>query len=592
MRRVWNIFIIFSFVFGCGESSNESAPASSEETESSETGNSGTVEVVTSDNGEEPATIQTASGEVSLPKDTEAPAKNAIIGTLYVGVPDDELTALTSASNRIANAQVKLFALDGNGKPSGNPIKTTTSDAEGKYQFTFDNDVDLNNLNYVVLTQIPNSGEVRNTFVHDLETDVSVSSTVGTLAFQVAMMLSAATLTELDRDDVKQLIATITPLLTDDSASLATIYDAIVTNSDFRSLFNQRFDTDVSGVDLRKLPPQVLGVTIKVNNIVTTDTSVKTGDSVEIDALIIDPKGLPVEVGFYQMRSCSGVGFIQDFSSSSKVTYTFVEADITNCTSIIIAAKNNDGIDFDSNLLGDLQYGISFSVSDHREPPTVDSVVVKKDGVTVNANDFKVGEELTLEVNATDPNGLPLEYRFYLMRSCGGAGDLQSWSSSSTLTYTFATEDITNCTSIIVYVKNNDDIEKEGTGWGDLQYGVSFNVTDHREPPVVNSITFKKNGSSYSGNDFQVGDTVTITVNASDPNSLPLEYRFYQMRNCGGVGDVQSWSSSNETSYTFVEADITSCTSIIVYVRNNDGLELEGTGWGDLQQGNSFDVNF
>jgi hypothetical protein len=525
-----------------------------------------------------------------------AEIENIIQGTLYIGLPENALGLTNGSGGTIANATLSLYSTSVDGRPSGKPIAQVTSDQDGRYQFELSSQLSASQLNYVVVAQLPNSSEIRNSFVYDRTTDVSVSSTVGTLAAQVAMMISGAAISELGPTEVKGLIDRVGQVLENDNASLASIYDAVIEDQNFRAFFNDKFTTDVSGVDLRKLPPQVLGYTIRVNGNITENMAVKTGDSISIDVLVVDPKGLPVQVGFYQMRSCGGVGFIQDFSSSAVMNYTFVEADITNCTSIIIAARNNDGIEYDSSLFGDLQRGLSFQVTDHRVPPTVTHTEIKKNGTVVNTNNFRVGDTLRMNVQAVDPNSLPLEYRFYLMRSCGGIGDLQDWSSSPVLEYTFIEADITNCTSIIVYVRNNDGLEREGVGYGDLQSGNSFTVRDDRLPPEVSSITYMKNGNATTSNEFKVGDTLVLTVNASDPNSLPLEYRYYLMRNCGGVGDLHGtnggWTTSNTISHTFVEQDITSCTSIIVYVRNNDGLNLEGNTWGDLQRGNSFNVNF
>jgi hypothetical protein len=308
--------------------------------------------------------------------------------------------------------------------------------------------------------------------------------------------------------------------------------------------------------------------------------------------LATDPKGLPLEYRFYLMRNCGGVGDVQAWSELSDAEYTFVEDDISNCTSIVVGVRNDDGIDFDSTMFGDLQYAINVTVRDEREPPSVGSVTKYKNDQLYEGNEFAPGDTIRLIANATDPAGLPLEYRFYLMRNCGGAGDIQSWSELNEAEYTFVEADISNCTSIIVGVKNNDGIEFDSEMFGDLQYTVNLQVSDGRLPPVVNSVTKYKNGNLYTGNEFQVGDTIRIVVDATDPNSLSLQYRFYLMRNCGGVGDVQSWSVSNEAEHTFVEADITSCTSIIIGVKNNDGIDFDGSMFGDLQSAVNVSVNF
>lgn len=100
----------------------------------------------------------------------------------------------------------------------------------------------------------------------------------------------------------------------------------------------------------------------------------------------------------------------------------------------------------------------------------------------------------------------------------------------------------------------------------DLQRGVTLKVSDGTMPPIVVSVTAVNTSGSallraadYSvhGSVVQVGDTATVTVEATDPLGLPLEYQFSLFRHCGWVKSLSNWTASNTINYTFTTEDIT-----------------------------------
>ncbi len=115
---------------------------------------------------------------------------------------------------------------------------------------------------------------------------------------------------------------------------------------------------------------------------------------------------------------------------------------------------------------------------------------------------------------------------------------------------------------------------------------VTFSYSSGLCHAVIDSIDLFANGQITDQTVFTVGDTVTIKINASDPNSLPLEYVFRRFRKNTFDVTLQNWSASDELTYTFVEADAVSGFSIVVGVRNNDGVDWDGF-FGDAQD--SFD---
>jgi hypothetical protein len=259
---------------------------------------------------------------------------------------------------------------------------------------------------------------------------------------------------------------------------------------------------------------------------------------------------------------------------------------------MLVGIRNNDGHNYDSVGLGDLQQSLSFQVSDGRLPPVPTEVVVKVNGVPTANRSFSPGDSISIEAIASDPNSLPLEYMFQRFRNCSGDSVVQNWSSSNSLNYTFQAADVTNCTIMFIGVRNNDGIDFDSTAMGDMQMQVQFNVSDGRLPPTISSLDVLVSNAVSPNRSFHVGDTITVRANASDPNSLPIEYFFMVFRSCGGTSDTQSFSSSNEFTYTFTSADVTSCTSIFVGAKNNDGIDMDSSTFGDVQSSISYDVSF
>lgn len=86
---------------------------------------------------------------------------------------------------------------------------------------------------------------------------------------------------------------------------------------------------------------------------------------------------------------------------------------------------------------------------------------------------FKVGDEFRIEARALDFLSSALEYKFKIKRDCVDSEVLQDWSADDTLDYTFQVSDVTNCTEIVIQVRNSDGTFLDGVD-GDLEYSVSF----------------------------------------------------------------------------------------------------------------------
>ncbi|MDH5647585.1 MAG: hypothetical protein OEZ01_16360, partial [Candidatus Heimdallarchaeota archaeon] len=122
------------------------------------------------------------------------------------------------------------------------------------------------------------------------------------------------------------------------------------------------------------------------------------------------------------------------------------------------------------------------------------------------------------------------------------------------------------------------------------QGSATFNVTGLLSPAVIDGIVITQNDIVTTNTNFSAGDTVTITINASDPNDLPLEYIFRRYRNNSLDITLQDWSATNTLTYTFLEEDAVNGFSIGVGVKNNDGVDADGFA-GDAQGSANFNIN-
>ncbi len=69
-----------------------------------------------------------------------------------------------------------------------------------------------------------------------------------------------------------------------------------------------------------------------------------------------------------------------------------------------------------------------------------------------------------------------------------------------------------------------------------------------------------------------IGDTITLTVDAYDPNGDPLVYRFSSVFP-SAMGVTSGWTSSSTYTWTFTSADVGSMRCVYISVKDNDGYD-------------------
>ncbi|WP_052879819.1 hypothetical protein [Vibrio coralliirubri] len=327
-----------------------------------------------------------------------------------------------------------------------------------------------------------------------------------------------------------------------------------------------------------------------IDGVETTSTEFDVDDTIEIEAIGEDPNGLPLDYVFYRTRRCSSDFTIQDWSPLNATKYTFTDDDSVNCFGILMGVRNNDGIDADSEFLGDAQTNLSLTVNSDRSNAKIDDVQVFYNGYITNKRDFKAGDTVTLKALASDGNNSPLEYVFYRGRHHSLDFTIADWGNSNQITYTFEDEDSARGFGLWVGVRNNDGFDADSETFGDAQSSTDFTILGIYQHPEINSLDVYKNGQLYHDDVFVVGEKATIKINASDPNSRPLNYVFYRTRQCSSDTTLQDWSAVDSYEYTFEVEDTVNCFGLLVGVKNDDGFDADSDFLGDTQGAVSFTV--
>ncbi|MBI2518839.1 MAG: hypothetical protein HYV97_00400 [Bdellovibrio sp.] len=440
------IGIVLFAVIGCSSKNSESTSASSS------------------------SATKTISGTVTGPN-----------GAITQGPLDFLIQPAWASYSIVSGADVRAYQIDTKGRVTASELGNGLTNADGTFEIDIPANTDTGNPNVIIVATDPqNTAKRYVSFVSGESADLGMSSSTVYMSIRSALGLTSASVNELSNtklDDLSTIAENI--LLIENSPDFSSAYDAIINEESFRTKLNASTETDISNTDLIKIAPLGLPTIIRDGQgNITQATSFNVGDTITLTANAVDLFGLPLQYVFRIYRHCTLDGTLQDWSPDNDITYTFTADDLTNCTAIFLGVKNNDGTDLDG-IFGDVQIGTMFTIRDGRLPPTATPLRVFDSSMNETASrSFHVGDTVTIVANASDPFGLPLEYVFRLFRNCFLASELQSWSATNSVTYTFTADDIstTGCTSIAVGVKNNDGIDMDGF-FGDLQDSTGFTIS-------------------------------------------------------------------------------------------------------------------
>lgn len=341
---------------------------------------------------------------------------------------------------------------------------------------------------------------------------------------------------------------------------------------------------------------------------VSSLTNVQIGDVIGFNVIATDPNSRPLAYDLSIKKSCAASLESVSSWSTSSTNYTWtIESESQGLTSTCVyfraRVRNDDGVEYQGPGKGDDSEYVYISVASLHQPAQIGGIALYRNGVlTGNSNGFHEGDEARIEVTANDPQGLPIEYRISLKNSCSGLVTvLSNWSTTTTsATHIFGPESVglqSTCVYFRVQVRNSDPIEHLGPGDGDSRHYIYFQIQGPLNPPSINRIDATVNSSPRSPiGTLTVGDALSITAVASDPNQLPLEYKIYFKESCSASPVVVSnWSSTYQASVVLTGASAglqNTCVYFRVLVRNNDGQEYLGSGSGDASSYLYLPVNF
>jgi len=177
-----------------------------------------------------------------------------------------------------------------------------------------------------------------------------------------------------------------------------------------------------------------------------------------------------------------------------------------------------------------------------------------------------VGDTLTFSIVSDNPNNSTLSYRFEYQAPNSSFRILRNWGSSSTVTWTIPENVIGKWLYVKASVRDADGIIRYENcdDYTLLTYTVNPAVNPEDLYPEITQVSDSNaniNTNSWGGDNsgdwssgvtptLSVGDTVTFSVLASDPNGDSLKYIFMYQPEGTGFNILKNWSTSNTFSWT------------------------------------------
>jgi translation initiation factor IF-1 len=329
---------------------------------------------------------------------------------------------------------------------------------------------------------------------------------------------------------------------------------------------------------------------------------VKEGDKITFTVNATDP-----ENGTLQYKFQTPDGTATEWSISKTWTWTVNAASYGKDKMVWIFVRDSDGYEYLGSGLGDdYTYAIYDVTSLNATGPAIINTVTDSLG-NIQTNSFapegngnwpssvaipvqvKVGDKITFTVNATDPENGTLQYKFQTPD-----GVVTEWSTSNSWTWNVNAASYGKDKMLMIFIRDSDGYEYLGSGLGDdgtyaIYDVISLNATG---PAIINTVTdslgnIQTNSFAPEGNgnwpssvaipvQVKVGDKITFTVNATDPENGTLQYKFQTPD-----GVVTEWSTSNSWTWNVDAANYGKDKMLMIFVRDSDGYEYLGSGLGD-----------
>jgi len=254
----------------------------------------------------------------------------------------------------------------------------------------------------------------------------------------------------------------------------------------------------------------------------------------------------------------------------------------------IVHASEPTLIDSVTDSLGNVQTNSWTAGEGGNWPATVDTPVI-----------VNVGDQVTFTVNATDPEGGNLQYNFAVQPPGGSFETKQDWSTSNTWVWTVDPSEYGPAITVFIAVKDDDGSDYQGSFGGDDYTYAIYDVENPSasSPAVIDSVTDSLGNvqtNSWTAGEggnwpatvdtpviVNVGDQVTFTVNATDPEGGNLQYNFAVQPPGGSFETKQDWSTSNTWVWTVDPSEYGPAITVFIAVKDDDGSDYQGSFGGD-----------
>ena len=307
----------------------------------------------------------------------------------------------------------------------------------------------------------------------------------------------------------------------------------------------------VSALTPDKLSPQVVGATISW----TCSAS--------------DAEDDPIVYRFFVQPSGGSWSIVQGWSGTNSWSWTPSVAGTFNVACHVRDGKHAGVSGWDDHKEA---YGYSVLSAPPNNPPVISSLTPDK-----ASGSQVVGTAILWTCSASDAENDPILYRFFVRPAGGSWSVVQDWSASNTWSWT-----PTSAGSYDIACHVRDGKHHGPSGWDDHKeaYGYSVLSVPPNNPPVISSLTPDKASGSQV-----VGATITWTCSATDAESDPIVYRFWNRPNGGAWTMTRDWSAS----YVWVWTP-TAAGSYDVACHVRDGKHAGVNGWDDHKEAYGYSV--
>ena len=245
-----------------------------------------------------------------------------------------------------------------------------------------------------------------------------------------------------------------------------------------------------------------------------------------------DAESDPLSYRFWLQAGSNQWTVTQDWSSANMWNWTPNAAGTYNVGCWVRDGKHAPSTSFDARLIVN---GYVITSGPPNGPPIVSSLTPDK------ASPQVAGTMITWTCSATDPEGDPISYRFWLQAGSSAWVITQDWSGVNTWSWT---PSVAGTYNVGCWVRDGKHAPSSSYDARLIVNGYVVTSGPPNGPPSVTAFSPDKVSPQV------VGTTITWTCSATDPEGDPIVYRFWLQSGSGAWSILQDWSSSNVWTWT------------------------------------------